>query len=71
VIGAGPIGCEMAQTFQRLGSGVVLLHRNDHILDREDADAAEIVRRGSSKKDTPHPEMLHNGGHPLNGGDPL
>ncbi len=45
VIGAGPIGCEMAQTFQRLGTQVVLLHKNDHILDREDADAAEIVQK--------------------------
>ena len=45
VIGAGPIGCEMAQTFQRLGSQVVLFHRGSHILDREDADAAEIVQQ--------------------------
>lgn len=45
VIGAGPIGCEMAQTFQRLGCQVILLHKNDHILDREDADAAEIVQK--------------------------
>ncbi len=45
VIGGGPIGCEMAQAFQRLGSQVVLLHKNDHILDREDSDAAEIVQK--------------------------
>lgn len=45
VIGGGPIGCEMAQAFQRLGSQVVLFHRGGHILDREDADAAEIVQR--------------------------
>ncbi|HEY2952772.1 MAG TPA: mercuric reductase [Verrucomicrobiae bacterium] len=44
VIGAGPIGCELAQAFQRLGSQVVLLHKNAHILDREDADAAAIVQ---------------------------
>jgi len=44
VIGGGPIGCELAQTFQRLGSQVILLHNNEHILDREDADAAEIVQ---------------------------
>ncbi|MGC8660350.1 MAG: FAD-containing oxidoreductase [Desulfomonilaceae bacterium] len=44
VIGGGPIGCEMAQAFQRLGSQVVLFHKNDHILDREDADAAEIIQ---------------------------
>ncbi len=45
VIGAGPIGCELAQTFQRLGCQVVLFHNGDHILNREDADAAEIVQQ--------------------------
>lgn len=45
VIGGGPIGCEMAQAFQRLGSQVVLFHKNDHILDREDGDAAEIIQK--------------------------
>ncbi len=44
VIGGGPIGCEMAQAFQRLGSQVILFHKNDHILDREDRDAAEIIQ---------------------------
>jgi pyruvate/2-oxoglutarate dehydrogenase complex dihydrolipoamide dehydrogenase (E3) component/uncharacterized membrane protein YdjX (TVP38/TMEM64 family) len=44
VIGGGPIGCEMAQTFQRLGSQVELFHKNPHILDREDADAADILQ---------------------------
>jgi pyruvate/2-oxoglutarate dehydrogenase complex dihydrolipoamide dehydrogenase (E3) component len=43
VIGAGPIGCEMAQAFRRLGSEVVVLHADSHILPREDADAAAIV----------------------------
>lgn len=45
VIGAGPIGCELAQAFHRLGSEVVLLHKNDQILNREDADAAAIVQQ--------------------------
>lgn len=44
VIGGGPIGCELAQTFQRLGSQVTLLHRGPHLLNKEDDDAAEIVR---------------------------
>jgi pyruvate/2-oxoglutarate dehydrogenase complex dihydrolipoamide dehydrogenase (E3) component len=43
VIGAGPIGCELAQTFQRLGSQVTLLEVAAHILPREDPDAAAIV----------------------------
>lgn len=45
VIGGGPIGCEMAQAFRRLGSEVTLLHKNEHVLNREDADAAEIVQK--------------------------
>lgn len=45
VIGGGPIGCELAQAFHRLGSDVTLLHKHGHLLDREDADAAEIVQQ--------------------------
>lgn len=45
VIGGGPIGCELAQAFHRLGSQVVLFHRGSHILNREDADAAEIIQQ--------------------------
>ncbi|BBC23471.1 mercuric reductase [Pseudanabaena sp. ABRG5-3] len=45
VIGGGAIGCELAQAFQRLGCEVTLLHKNSHLLDREDADAAEIVQQ--------------------------
>jgi len=45
VIGGGPIGCELAQAFRRLGSEVVLFHNASHILNREDADAAEIVQQ--------------------------
>ncbi len=45
VIGGGPIGCELAQAFRRLGSQVTLIHRHGHLLHREDADAAEIVQQ--------------------------
>jgi pyruvate/2-oxoglutarate dehydrogenase complex dihydrolipoamide dehydrogenase (E3) component len=45
VIGGGPIGCELAQALQRLGSKVSLLHKNAHLLDREDTEAAAIVQR--------------------------
>lgn len=44
IIGGGPIGCEMAQAFRRFGSEVYLLHKHDHILSREDADAAKIIQ---------------------------
>jgi pyruvate/2-oxoglutarate dehydrogenase complex dihydrolipoamide dehydrogenase (E3) component len=43
IIGAGVIGVEMAQAFQRLGSRVTVLERGERILPREDADAAAIV----------------------------
>ena len=45
VIGGGPIGCELAQTFHRLGAKVTLIHRGSHVLNREDADAADIVQQ--------------------------
>lgn len=43
IVGAGPIGCEMAQTFARLGSEVFLIEAMPGILPREDNDAAKIV----------------------------
>ncbi|MEZ6125533.1 MAG: mercuric reductase [Planctomycetaceae bacterium] len=50
VIGAGPIGCEMAQAFARLGSEVFLVETGHGILPKEDRDAAAIVE-GSMKRD--------------------
>jgi pyruvate/2-oxoglutarate dehydrogenase complex dihydrolipoamide dehydrogenase (E3) component len=43
VIGAGPIGCEMAQSFARFGSRVTLIELGSRILGREDSDAARIL----------------------------
>lgn len=43
VIGAGPIGCEMAQVFARFGSRVSLIEMGNHLLGREDADAGQIL----------------------------
>lgn len=44
IIGSGPIGSEMAQSFARFGSEVFLFERGDHILSREDAEAAAVVQ---------------------------
>ena len=44
VIGAGPIGCEMAQAFARFGSNVSLVESSNGILPREDRDAAGVVQ---------------------------
>jgi len=46
VIGAGPIGCELAQSFARFGSRVTLIEVAPQILGREDRDAADIVHAG-------------------------
>ena len=43
VIGSGPIGCELAQAFVRLGSRVTVIEMAPQILPREDRDAAEVV----------------------------
>jgi pyruvate/2-oxoglutarate dehydrogenase complex dihydrolipoamide dehydrogenase (E3) component len=45
IIGAGPIGCEMAQSFARLGSQVFLIEAEHGVLPREDREAADIVQR--------------------------
>jgi pyruvate/2-oxoglutarate dehydrogenase complex dihydrolipoamide dehydrogenase (E3) component len=49
VIGAGPIGCEMAQSFARFGSEVFLVESEHGILPREDRDASEIVRNAMER----------------------
>jgi len=43
VIGAGPIGCEMAQSFARFGAEVFLVETMHGILPREDADVSGFV----------------------------
>ncbi len=49
VIGGGPIGCELAQAFQRLGSQVTLFHRGSHVLNKEDSEAAALVQQSLIK----------------------
>jgi pyruvate/2-oxoglutarate dehydrogenase complex dihydrolipoamide dehydrogenase (E3) component len=44
VIGGGPIGCELAQVFRRLGSEVTVFHTQEHLLEKEDEDAARVVQ---------------------------
>ena len=43
VVGGGPIGCEMAQTFQRFGSQVTIVDRGERILGKEREDYSQIL----------------------------
>ncbi len=45
VIGAGPIGCELAQAFRRFGSEVTVITDTAQIMPKEDIDGAAIVHR--------------------------
>merc|ERR1719335_395527 len=45
IIGAGPIGCEMAQAFARFGSAVTVVDMLPQPLGPEDRDAAQALRR--------------------------
>ncbi|MBI2091132.1 MAG: FAD-containing oxidoreductase [Deltaproteobacteria bacterium] len=51
VIGAGPLGCELAQAFGRFGSEVYLIEALHGIMPNEDPDAAEIVRQSMIDRD--------------------
>ena len=44
-LGGGPIGCELAQAFQRLGSRVIQVEREARLLAREDPEIARLVQR--------------------------
>jgi dihydrolipoamide dehydrogenase len=44
ILGGGPIGCELAQTFCRLGSTVTQVEMMPQIMGREDADVATLIR---------------------------
>jgi pyruvate/2-oxoglutarate dehydrogenase complex dihydrolipoamide dehydrogenase (E3) component len=43
ILGGGPIGCEMGQAFNRLGTEVTIVDRADQILGKEDKDMADAV----------------------------
>ena len=43
VVGGGPLGCELAQAFQRLGSKVTLLEAADRVLLQDDPEASAVI----------------------------
>jgi len=48
VLGGGPIGCELAQSFARLGSDVVQIEMAARIMIREDIEVSELARESLS-----------------------
>jgi pyruvate/2-oxoglutarate dehydrogenase complex dihydrolipoamide dehydrogenase (E3) component/uncharacterized membrane protein YdjX (TVP38/TMEM64 family) len=50
VIGAGPVGCELAQCFQRFGCQVTVITDGAQILPKEDHDAAAVLRQRLSRE---------------------
>ena len=51
VLGGGPIGCELAQAFSRIGSKVTVVEMGSQLLGREDTDAAALVEKELRDKD--------------------
>jgi pyruvate/2-oxoglutarate dehydrogenase complex dihydrolipoamide dehydrogenase (E3) component len=49
VIGGGPLGCELAQAFGRLGSRVTIVQNEPKFLPNEDRDAAELLSMSMSR----------------------
>ncbi|MEP2617445.1 MAG: FAD-dependent oxidoreductase [Marinomonas sp.] len=45
VLGGGPIGSELAQSFARLGSNVTQVERGERIMIREDEEVSELVQK--------------------------
>lgn len=45
VLGGGPIGCELSQAFQRLGSQVTQVEMTDRLMGPEDEDTAELLTK--------------------------
>jgi pyruvate/2-oxoglutarate dehydrogenase complex dihydrolipoamide dehydrogenase (E3) component/uncharacterized membrane protein YdjX (TVP38/TMEM64 family) len=45
VLGGGPIGCELAQSFQRLGAQVTQVEMAPRIMIREDVEVSELARQ--------------------------
>ena len=45
VLGGGPIGCELTQSFSRLGSQVTQVVRGSRLMSREDIEVSEIIKK--------------------------
>jgi pyruvate/2-oxoglutarate dehydrogenase complex dihydrolipoamide dehydrogenase (E3) component len=61
VIGGGPVGCEMAQTFRRFGSRVELVQRGPRLLPKDEPAAAEIIQQQFAQEGV----VVHLGARPV------
>ncbi len=50
VLGGGPIGCELAQTFRRLGVQITIVQRADQLLPREDREVADFLEHALTRE---------------------
>ncbi|QFU76982.1 pyridine nucleotide-disulfide oxidoreductase [Halioglobus maricola] len=61
VLGGGPIGCELAQAFARLGSAVSIATRGQRLLPREDPEVSDVVEASFTSEGI----SLHLGDSPV------
>ncbi len=45
IIGGGPIGCELAQSFSRLGAHVTIIEAGAHLLSKEDLEVSLLIEK--------------------------
>ncbi|MDO6765879.1 FAD-dependent oxidoreductase [Agarivorans sp. 1_MG-2023] len=50
VLGGGPIGCELTQSFARLGAQVTQIEMADHLLIREDLEVSKLLEEQFTKE---------------------
>mgnify|MGYP000094298914 CR=1 FL=1 len=50
VLGGGPIGVELAQSFSRLGSKVTLVEMSEYLLAKEDTDVSDLIKERLSNE---------------------